>query len=157
MKKICILALAFLVLMQAVGFAALVPTITSRQRYTDDAGNERMLVVGTLAFDSTYPCNNTTGQCGEALPPSKMGLETVDAMFIEPYYSASAAGVLLFRYLPHGTPPGATDVDQPNVRAYYWGKVGGGATSGLTAGAFVSSPTYDLSALTAVPFLAVGS
>jgi hypothetical protein len=81
--------LAILVVMLLVStqvFAALVPTVTSRQRYEDSLGVGYERVLGTLAFDSTYPCNTTTGICGEPFPASKIGLASISRMAIDPAF-----------------------------------------------------------------------
>lgn len=156
MKKfIALISLSLLVSQSA--YASLVPTIESRDRYEDAEGVTYERVVGTLAFDSAYPGNSTTLIYGEPLPVSKLGLASVSKMNVDTAYAqnvGAAGGFILFRYAAaegtQGTPSGGVSY-APSVRGYY-----SGGNGSLTAGPLVSLPSYDLSALTAVPFEAVG-
>ena len=69
-------------------------------------------------------------------------------MFIEPEQSGEARSLLLFDY--DSTYTVITDATG-GIRAYFWNE---NVTEG---GSLVSAPTYDLSALTAVPFMAIGT
>lgn len=155
MKKFLAIFIVML-LVSSQAFAALVPTVTSRQRYEDSNGTTYERVLGTLAFDSTYPCNTSTGICGEPLPSTKLGLSSVKRMAIDPAMSTVAGGVLIMKYHSAGLSGvgGDTAADQPNVRAYYTGLP---SATNTTAAALVSAASYDLSLLTAVPFEAVGT
>lgn len=140
-------------------FATLQPTVTSRQRYEAQDGTTYERVIGTLAFDSTYPGNSTTLIYGEALPPTILGLASIRKMNIEPTYAQNVGvtgGTIFFKY-------SATECTQnplggclygSNVRAFYSRATA--TSTGVTDAPLVSLPSYDLSALTAVPFEAVG-
>ncbi len=156
MKKI----LAILVLTLFVGQAAFAftPTVTSRQRYEDSQGTTYERVLGNLAFDTAYPCNSSTTICGESLLPNQLGLASVTKMTIENEVAtavgAGQGGLIVFKYHKSGKGAGATtgsSIEGGNVRAYVESNLGANFS-----GPLVSMASYDLSALTAVPFEAVG-
>jgi len=126
-------------------------SVTSREDYRDRLGNSKSRVYGTIAFDSDYPCNTTTGRCGENFDQSQIGLLSIDMMTFETLHSTVAGGALILKY--HATGLSGDGSTFGNIRAYYT-QVPSAADT--TAAAFVSAPTYDLSLVTAHPFLAVG-
>lgn len=152
MKKIfAMVAVLSLICSQAF---AVTYTVNSTEKFRDAQGNNKIRVQGTIAFDSAYPCNATTSRCGESIEAANLGMSLIDQMTIDPTHSTVANGVLLFRYFPLGKRADAGDgTNGPNIRAYY----GSQGVAGITGGALVSAPSYDLSALTAVPFSAIGA
>lgn len=152
MKKLAAFVMA-LCLISSQAFAVTY-TVTSTEKYRDVNGDNQIRVKGTIAFDSAYPCNTTTGQCGENIEATNLGMETIDQMVIDPSFSTVAAGLLLFKYHATGLRAKAgSQTDGPNIRAYYSTQ----GVSGVTGSAFVSAPSYNLALLTAVPFVAYGS
>jgi hypothetical protein len=109
---------------------ALVPTVTGVTTVSDQAGTKKR-VLGTVAFDNLYQTN------GMSLINSKIGLTTVDQMFVYP------ASGYVFEYV------GSTK----KVKAYY---VPTGTNASAAALGEVALNT-DLSALNTVPFEAFGS
>src|SRR5512137_1620708 len=81
-KQIAILMVLMLVASSA--FAAMVPTVTSRQRYEAADGTTYERVLGTLAFDSAYHCFATTKICGEPLNLTNLGLSAISRFAIDP-------------------------------------------------------------------------
>lgn len=109
---------------------ALVATVslTTGRTYVNGQFGRKTEIKGTLAFDSSYP----TG--GETLIKSQVGLQTIDRMNIQ------AAGYVC-QY----------DSANNKVLVYY------GDNNNASDGPLIEVPnTTDLSALTAVPFEAVG-
>lgn len=148
MKKMFAIVMA-LCLISSQAFA-ITYTVSSTEKFRDSQGNNKIRVQGTIDFDSVYPCNTTTGRCGEDLLPSHIGLDSISQIVIDPRVSSTAGGLLLFKYHPTGlSGSGGTS---GNIRAYY-----AGANGSSNVGGFVSAPTYDLSALTSSPFMAVGA
>jgi len=155
MKKLAAILMA-LCLISSQAFAVTY-TVSSTERFRDDQGNNKIRVQGTIAFDSAYPCNTTTGQCGESIEATNLGMNSISQMNIDPTVSTVAGGLLIFKYSPTGLrADGGAGSLGPNIRAYYSQIVSSGAT-GTNQGALVSAPSYDLSLLTAVPFNAIGS
>lgn len=166
MKKI----LAFLIL--AAGFSNfafaaaggnVTVTITSRQRYEDKDGVAYERVLGTLAMDANYNCNATSKQCGYRFTPTMIGISNIRKLDIEPQLSTvvgqpAQGAVVLFKYHREGlVSNGVTGLETANIRAYYWGNSTANASGAtISAGGLISTPSYDFSGLTAVPFEAVG-
>ena len=150
MKSYFKIALAALLVFTcfAVDALAVTYTVTSREEYTDVLGNQKKRVIGTIAFDSDYPCNTTTGRCGEYLVPNQIGMTSIDILSVhanETVGNASNEGIFSWAYHPNGT---AGNGSAGALRAYY--------DDGTGIGNAVSAPTYDLAALDAVPFMAIG-
>jgi hypothetical protein len=161
MKKILSI-LALLVLVSSQAFA-ITYTVSSREDFTNAKGESKVRVYGTIAMDSSYPCNSTTKICGEVFLPAQIGMSAINQVLIDPPYSnvvGAAGGVFFLRY--HATGSAAANVaseagvtSYPNIRAYYTQAVP--SNGPVINGPLVSMPSYDLSALTAVPFEAIGS
>jgi len=150
-NKFLILALVSAVLLSASNAFAFTVTIQTEREYTDKQGSARKEVSGYLTFDSDYPCNTTTGRCGEDLPPYLLGLASVQYMGIESQVVNNTAGLFMFKYHPNGL--SGSGRTEGNVRAYYDRQT---STDEGRQG-FTSVPTYDLSAMATVPFRAIGS
>lgn len=155
MKKTLFMSLAVALLL-ALCFTesahAITYTVSSQESFTDDFGNSKRRVSGTIAWDSNYPCNTTTGRCGEDLIPSQIGLTSIDSLDIGMVNAPGATGgALFFKY--HSAGVSGSGGTGGNIRAYYTSQ----GVAGVTAAAFISAPTYDLSAVTSSPFKAVGS
>lgn len=148
MKKLFTVAIALFTVFALVAPAhAVVYTRSSTERSTDDLGSDVKRVRGTIAFDSDYPCNIDTGRCGEDLLPTQLGMATITHMFIQSEHSTVAGSTLLFEYdSAFTTGSGGTG----GIRANY-------SDTGIGGTSLPSVPTYDLSGLTAVPFLAIGT
>ena len=145
MKKVMALLVVAL-LISSMAFAAVVPSVQSRQRYEDSSGTSYERVIGTLAFDSTYPCNGIS--CGETFGPRQMlGLTSITKMTIDPAYTgaSSANGYVTFLYKSSGV-----DGNNLSIGRLFGVMVISGAAQ------IVSSPSGDYSSMTAVPFEAVG-
>lgn len=161
MKKI-LSVLALLVLISSQAFA-ITYTVNSREKFTDTDGNAKVRVYGTIAFDSSYPCNSSTKICGEVFLPTQIGLSAITQVIIDPPVATgvgASGGLFFVRY--HATGSAAAGVasetgstSYPNIRAYY--TQASPSNGAVINGPLVSMPSYDLSALTAVPFLAIGS
>lgn len=158
MKKLAILVALCLISVQAM--AAPTYTASSTEKYRDAQGNSKIRVQGTIAFDSAYNCNASTKICGEAINLSNIGLSSLDQITIEPTFANNvgvAGGVVIFKYHPVGkVDDGVTGLESPNIRMYINGNITAGGPA-FSSGPLVSAPSYDLSALTAVPFSAIGS
>ncbi len=166
-KGLCF-ALALIMIGQcAFAASAATLTVSSRERYTDDAGTSQVRVKGTIAFSSTYRCvTGATGPCGAAILPAQLGMTTIQQMVIEPSVAVNvgqnANGTLLFfKYHRLGNVDpqiaGIAPYSGPNIRAYYWNiSTAASGTLGATSTGLTSAPSYDLSDLTAVPFEAIG-
>lgn len=159
MKKFLALLTALVLLGSGLANASLQPTVNSRQRYEDASGTTYERVIGTLAFDSTYPGNSTTLIYGEPFPPKVIGLSSIAKMNIDSPYAQNvgpAGGTISFKYSAAectvNTLGGCAYA--PNVRGFY--NRATATSTGTTDAPAVSLPSYDLSALTAVPFEAVG-
>jgi hypothetical protein len=159
MKKVLGILVA-LCLISSQAFAAPVYTVTSTEKYRDVQGNNKIRVQGTIAFDSAYNCNATTKVCGEAITPAVLGLSSISRMSISPDFATAvgvAGGLVFFRYHTEGfTDNGVAGLEGPNVRMYIYGNITAGGLP-FASGPLVSSPSYNLSALTAVPFEAIGA
>lgn len=152
MRKFLVLLVA-LVLVCGQCFAAPTYTVTSRDRYTDDAGNNVVRTRGYITMDSSYPCDtSTTYACGYPFKPSNIGMTSISQMNISPQYSTNVGGVMLWKY--HSSSLAGGNITQGSLRAYYM-KIASAANT--TQGGFASMPSYSLSDLTAVPFEAIGA
>jgi len=154
MKKLFTLAIALLMVFGlAVPVYAITYTVDNTVRENDDLGTTIKTVLGTIAFDSDYPCDNSVGgtsQCGEDLSPTQLGMTTIAQMFIESEHIEGAASLMSFDYdATFLTGSGGTG----GIRANFSDVSAG---SGASA-SYPSVPTYDLSALTAIPYLAIGT
>lgn len=162
MKKILSI-LALLVLVSSQAFA-ITYTVSSREEFTDTKGNSKVRIYGTIAFDSAYPCNSSTKICGEVFLPTQIGLSTINQVMIDPTFATNvgtAGGVFLLRYHSTGSAAAGVasetgSVSYSNIRGYIAGNTTAGGPA-FSSGPLVSMPSYDLSALTAVPFEAIGS
>lgn len=151
MKKLAAFVMA-LCLISSQAFAVTY-TVTSTEKYRDVDGNNKIRVQGTIAFDSAYNCDSTTGQCGEAIQPSQLGMASISRMAIDPAMSPVAGGVLVMKYHATGLrPTGGAGDDGANIRAYYTKSV-----SAVGNAALVSAPSYNLALITALPFEAIGA
>jgi len=156
MKKFLVIFLVAL-LIAPVAFAAskAVPTVISKQCYEDASGTSYCRVIGTLAFDSTYGCDSTTSRCGASLDNTLLGLSSIKKMYIEPTFSASvgtSGGTIVWNYTSTGVAGngliGAIIANVAQART--------SSTATSTVAPLVSAASYDFSALSAVPFEAIG-
>jgi hypothetical protein len=152
MKKFLAILLAFMLI--ATSAFAVTYTVQSRERGVDDQGANYVKARGVIAMDASYQCNTTTNNCGYAIRPATLGMNTISLFRIDPQWATApgaSGSVILFKYNtggPGGSLVGA-GVSGPTLRAYY---VGTNAQAGL-----VSMPSYSLADLTAVPFEAIGT
>ena len=154
MKKfIAFLLVALLLAPVAFAASTATPTIVSKQCYEDSQGVSYCRVLGTLAFDSTYGCNSTTQRCGASFLSYQIGLSSIKRMAIEPANASNvgaSGGFVQWSYTATGTAGnGLTGAVRAMVAT-----VGGAAVGSM--GPLVSAASYDFSALTSVPFEAVG-
>lgn len=142
-----LLALCFLA---NTAFAAVSYTVTSRDRYTDDQGNDVVRSRGYITMDSSYPCDTATGRCGYAVKADQLGMNSIAQMAITPMVSTNVGGnLVLFKYHNAGV---ADNGSTGAIRGYYTA-----LATGVTAGGLASMPSYNLSDLTTVPFEAIGA
>jgi len=154
MKKLFTFAVALLMVFAlAVPAYAIVYDRDTVLRQKDELGNDVKIVIGTIAFDSGYECDVVTGgsgRCGEVLTPSQIGMTTITHMFIEGAHVDNASTFFVFDYdAAYLVDTGATG----GIRANY----SSDKTGGVAGVSVPSVPTYDLSGLTAVPFMAIGT
>lgn len=90
---------------------------------------DKKVVIGTLAFDSSYPSD------GEAYTAALFGLKTIDRLSVDP------SGGIVFEPIP-------ADL---KIKAYWVDTSTDGAVMAEVA------DTTDISAVTAAPFIAYGS
>jgi len=155
MKKFFTIAIALLMVFAlAVPAHAVVYTVSDTIREKNDQGDDFKRVYGTIAFDSDYPCNNTTGRCGEVLTPSQIGMNTITQLFIDGDVDTGAIGYFVFKY--HAAGLSGSGSTTSVIRAYI-PSMGEGDTATTIQAPMASAPTYDLSALIAVPFQAIGT
>ena len=155
MKKFLAILLAFM-LIATSAFAAVTYTVQSRERGTDDQGANYVKTRGIIVMDASYQCNTTTNNCGYAIRPATLGMNSVSMFQVDPQWATTPSGgsVILFKY--HAGGPGGSlvgaGVTGPTLRAYYLGM-----PANYTAYGLVSMPSYSLADLTAVPFQAIGT
>ena len=152
MKKfIAILLVALLVAPVAFAASTATPTVVSKMCYEDSQGTSYCRVLGTLAFDSAYGSNVTTGRIGASFTPNQIGLASIKRMAIEASNVSNvgaSGGYIVWHYAPTATAGnGVTGAIRAMVAQ---------SGSNLTVAPLVSAASYDFSALTAVPFEAVG-
>lgn len=133
-------------------------TVNSRQRYEDSNGTTYERILGTLSMDANYNCSATNNVCGYKLVPSRFGVSSISKIDFEPQFSnvvGATGSVVFFKYHREGkVDNGVTGLETANIRAYYTKPVisdGKIVNVGL-----ISTPSYDFSGLTSVPFELVG-
>jgi hypothetical protein len=154
MKKfLAVLLVALLIAPCAFAASSATPTVVTKQCYEDSQGVSYCRVIGTLAFDSTYGCATALNRCGASLDNTLLGLSSIKKIYISPANASnvgSGGGEIIFGYKATDT---AGNGRTGAIRAYVSSTAIGG---GASVAPLVSAASYDFSALTAVPFEAVG-
>ena len=153
LKKFSVFLLA-LVLMSSQAFA-ITYTVNSREDFLDSDGDSKVRIYGTIAFDSSYPYNATTNLGGEVLLPTQIGLSAINQLVVDPIYvrsMGSSGSIAIVRY--HSSLEASLATTTSGIRVY--SSMPNGITQSSLSGGIITVATYDLSALTAVPFLAIG-
>lgn len=161
MKKFLALLVVMLMVFSSSAFAAITITPTTKQCYEDTSGNSYCRVNGTIAMDSTYYCNSTTKICGYRFTAAQIGLKSITRFLPVMTHATNvggSGGVVTWVYHSEGKVDAVgSSTETANIRAYYYaGPTASQSGGGLSAGPLVSAPSYDFSALTAVPFEVIG-
>lgn len=145
MKKFLAILLV-MVLLAPCAFAKVTVTTNSETFYENSKGVSMKRIVGTIAMGSTYTCNGAS--CGEPFSPQgKLGLSSIYT-WISPFvYSTTAASYVIA--IAQNYVSGARDASS--------GADGRLILVGVSGAGLTSSVSGDYSALTAVPFEAIGT
>ena len=155
MKKFLMFLLAFMVIATSVAFASdPVYTVTSRDRYTDDQGNNVIRTRGTIAMTSAYINNySNSGRIGYQINPAWIGMNSISMMTIPVVFAKNVGASGSYIGFKHtGTGLSGGGVSGGTIVGFYTS-----VTTASMAVGFASLPSYDLSDLTAVPFEAIGA